>query len=429
MNYLFRTLFFLIHIDQETVLKWFGLLNSENETLFYQEHIDDINTSFSTLSDEPSTNVSIETLRLIMEGLWNKLQSGLTLAEIENVLFFILFVRFLLLAIKYNLKTSFYLTCITIAAGYLWYRHFIDVVLLYRNILLKIPFLHKLGRNALEIRLLSRQAVRNEIVLGENVHWYDLGKLIYYTFTKGIIAVDPVSGLKSYIDPISMIVANLEEPVKSNVLPYYYKVYNKVIPKIFSILTKFWTQLSGVAAYALITRVGKRYCPYLVRWHWTLILILGFPEQIVIFLTNRMVYFQSFVLIPNLFDDADYEVVNESILLQVNILNALLACIVIMHVSFTVFGLLHAVSGQYFYFPFFVENAELHIGPRPKNSVYSGGYTSWQDPEEKEKRIKHIFPTLWYGWFGKRRNSKWKPINVIFNYITKILARVFKKER
>jgi hypothetical protein len=46
--------------------------------------------------------------------------------------------------------------------------------------------------------------------------------------------------------------------------------------------------------------------------------------------------------------------------------------------------------GQYFYVPFFVENTELHIGPRPKNSIYSGGQTSWQDPEEKEKNLNRL---------------------------------------
>lgn len=424
MSYFFRILFFLIHIDQETVLKWFGLSNLENELPLYES-----NASFSNLSDEPSTNISMVTFQLIIEGLWNKLQSGLTLAEIESVLFVMLFIRFVLLAIRYNLKTSFYITCITVAAGYLWYRHLIEVILLYRNILLKIPFFHKLGLDALQLRLLSRQSVRTEVMLGENVHWYDLGKLIYYTFTKGIVAVDPVTGLKSYIDPISMIVANLDEPAKSNIIPYYYKVYNKIIPKIFSTLTKFWTQLSGVAAYALITRIGKRYCPYLVRWHWTLLLILGFPEQIIIFLTNRMIYFQSFVLIPQLHGGIHGELANESILLQVNLLNALLACIVIMHVSFVILALLHAIFGQYFYVPFFVENAELHIGPRPKNSVYSGGYTSWQDPEEKAKRIKQIFPSIWYGWLGKRRNTNWKPIRFIFNYLKNTIARKFKKFR
>jgi hypothetical protein len=43
---------------------------------------------------EPSTDVSLNTLRLIVEGLWDKIQDGLTLADIENVLFFIVFVRF-----------------------------------------------------------------------------------------------------------------------------------------------------------------------------------------------------------------------------------------------------------------------------------------------------------------------------------------------
>jgi hypothetical protein len=41
---------------------------------------------------EPSTDVSLNTLRLIVEGLWDKIQDGLTLADIENVLFFIVFV-------------------------------------------------------------------------------------------------------------------------------------------------------------------------------------------------------------------------------------------------------------------------------------------------------------------------------------------------
>ena len=432
----FRLLLFLIHIDQETILKWFGLSNPENELIFYNS-----NTSFSTLSDELSTDLSMATFRLIIAGLWHKLQSGLTLTEIENVLFLILFVRFVLLAIKYNLKTSFYITCITFATGYLWYRHLIDLMLLYRTILLKIPFFHKLGNDGLTLMLLRRQAFRNDVILGENVHWYNLGKLIYYTFTKGIVDVDPATNLKSYIDPISMIVANLEEPAKSIVIPYYYKVYNKIIPTIFSTVANYWTQLSGVASYAVITRIGKRYCPYSVRWHWTLMLILNFPEQILIYLTNRMIYFQSVVLIPQLFGGINEEVLNEllyefgsvdelldeSILLQVNIINALLACIAIIHVSFVMFALLHAVCGQYFYVPFFVENAELHIGPRPKNSVYSGGYTSWQDPEEKEKRIKQIFPTFWYGWFGKRRNSNWKPIRFIINNLTNTIARKFKK--
>jgi hypothetical protein len=120
---------------------------------------------------------------------------------------------------------------------------------------------------------------------------------LYYAFTKGIINIDPETGLRYYIDPISMIISNLQEPTKS-IFSIYYKLYNKIIPKIYDICSKFWTQLSGVAAYAVITRIGKRYCPYLVRWHWTFLLIIGMVEQIFIYFIYRVYYFQTFVLIP-----------------------------------------------------------------------------------------------------------------------------------
>jgi hypothetical protein len=68
-----------------------------------------------------------------------------------------------------------------------------------------------------------------------------------------------------------------------------------------------------------------------------------------------------------------------------------ISCVVLTHIGFIIFGLFHAIWGQYFYVPFFVENTELHIGPRPKNSIYSGGHTAWQDPEEKEKNLNRSF--------------------------------------
>jgi hypothetical protein len=70
-----------------------------------------------------------------------------------------------------------------------------------------------------------------------------------------------------------MIISKFQESNDSAIFSVYYKLYNKVIPKIYEICSKFWTQLSGVAAYAVITRIGKRYCPYLIRWHWTFLLI------------------------------------------------------------------------------------------------------------------------------------------------------------
>ena len=133
MLYLCRLLLLLINIDQETVLNWFGI---EDPTNLRQavESGSELNIS----NFEPSSDVSLDTFRIIIEGLWEKIQDGLTLADIENVLFFILFLRFVILAIRYNLKTSLYITCIGLFAGYLWYKHLIDLISMYRSVLLKI---------------------------------------------------------------------------------------------------------------------------------------------------------------------------------------------------------------------------------------------------------------------------------------------------
>ena len=421
MLYLFRLLLFLINIDQETVLNWFGM---EDPTSREIRQAIEGGYAFNLSNIEPAPNVSLETFRLIVQGLWEKIQDGLTLADIENVLFFLLFVRFIILAIRYNLKTSFYITCIGLFAGYLWYRHLIDLISMYRSVLLKLPFLHRLGMDAVQLRSMHRQMVLTDLKLGENAHWYNPGQVLYYAFTKSIINIDSETGLRYYIDPISMAISNVEEPNNSNILPLYYKVYNKIIPKIYDICSKFWTQLSGVAAYAVITRIGKRYCPYLIRWHWTFLLIIGMIEQIFIYFIYRVYYFQTFVLIPQTKVYDTY--VNPNLILQINILNGVIACIVLAHIGFILFGLFHAIWGQYFYMPFFVENTELHIGPRPKNSIYSGGNTSWQNPEEKEKNLNHLLPKLWYGWFGHGTQNSWQIVNQFKKFIKKVLKKIKK---
>ena len=420
MLYLFRLLLLFINIDQETVLNWFGIESGTNQEITKViENGYDLDLS----NFETSTDISLTTFRLIIEGLWDKIQDGLTLADIENILFFILFIRFVILTLRYNLKTSFYITCIGLFAGYLWYRHLIDLISMYRSVLLKLPFLHKFGMDAVQLRSFNRQMVLSDLQLGENVHWYNPGQVLYYAIAKGIINVDPETGLRYYIDPISMGISNLQDSTKSTILPLYYKVYNKIIPKIFEICSKFWNQLSGVAAYAVITRIGKRYCPYLVRWHWTFLLIIGMIEQIFIYFIYRVYYFQTFVVIPQTKSYTNY--IDPSLVLQINILNTIITFVVLTHIGFIIFGLFHAIWGQYFYLPFFVENTELHIGPRPKNSIYSGGQTAWQDPQEKEKNLNRLLPKIWYGWFG--RGTQTGP-SLNFN-IKKIFKKIIKKLR
>jgi hypothetical protein len=419
MLYFFRLLLLLINIDQETVLNWFGVENPNNQNVLGD------NVNLSSIGVEPASTVSVETLKLIVQGLWQEVQDGLTLADIENILFFILFIRFVILAIRYNLKTSFYITCIGLFAGYLWYRHLIDLIAMYRSILIKLPYLHKLGIDAIQLRSMNRQMVLTDLKLGDNVHWYDPGQLIYYAFTNGIVNVDPETGLRYYMDPISMIISNLKESDRSNILPIYYKIYNKIVPQALEAISKFWSQLSGIAAYAVITRIGKRYCPYLVRWHWTFLLIIAFLEQIIVYFVYRISYFQSAILIPQTQFANNY--IDQNVVLQVNALNGLIALMISLHLGLIFLGLFHAIWGQYFYFPFLVENTELHIGPRPKNSIYSGGNTSWQD--EKEKNIQRVFPKFWYGWFGNGTNGNWNILRPVQQLVTNILKKLRQQFR
>ena len=83
----FNLLLFLIHIDQETILNWFGIEKS-------------IISSVDKL--ESTSALSMETFHLISERLWQRIQDGLTLADIESIIFFLLFLRFILLIFRYN---------------------------------------------------------------------------------------------------------------------------------------------------------------------------------------------------------------------------------------------------------------------------------------------------------------------------------------
>ena len=105
----------------------------------------------------------------------------------------------------------------------------------------------------------------------------------------------------------------------------------------------------------------------------------------------------------------------------------MIAFIISLHLGLIFFGLFHAIWGQYFYFPFLVENTELHIGPRPKNSVYSGGNTAWQD--EKEKNIQRFFPKFWYGWFGSGTSRNGQILNSFKKFLINIIRKLRKQFR
>ena len=71
MLHVFRLLLLLINIDQETVLNWFGIEDLTNQKIRQSLESD---SDLTFLNIHSSSDVSLETFRLILLGLWGKIQ-------------------------------------------------------------------------------------------------------------------------------------------------------------------------------------------------------------------------------------------------------------------------------------------------------------------------------------------------------------------
>jgi len=372
--------FFLIssNLDQESILRFFGFVDP-NEAF--------LNSDFSDISTPISTKISIDTLRLVVKGLLDRYQTGLGLLDLENLVFFITFVRFMILAVKYNIKTSFYISCISCFAGILWYSHFKDLRMFYGPML---------SYNRFTAKFAADMRYEDYIRAGKKAYKY-----------VGFLDQKPIGFLKSTlvhvsernghrIDPLSMIFANIPDAYKAQAGTLYYKIYNVILPRCWGFSSKLVRSLVPIITYSVIVRINKRYCPYLIRWHWTYIMMSGCLEGEVSRVLFRLYIYIHRVLLPTgRFTEAGFLQTFFTVIVGIQFLALYL-------------GMLHAVCGQYFYVPFLTENTEIHIGKRPQNSIYSGGYTSWQESNARsfemrsKNNIKFQFPRLWWGWWGKR---------------------------
>lgn len=413
----------MVKINQEIVLNWFGFQDPELKE--YRDKIEEWSLEESNIPLSPP--VSLDTVRIFAQSVWEKYSSGLSLADIEEILFIIAFIRFIVLIFKYNVKTSFYITCIGIVASYLWYRHLLDLTLLYKTGFLFAQFTRRLYTENILISQMHR-GIRAEIGYREG---YD-NPLMFLQFS--FLEASKINGVYR-IDPISLLFAKIPEPWKSKFGTdnIYYRVYRDIIPWTYQFLRRESAQLSSLAAYTFFTRINKRLCPYLVRWHWTFIVLLDFAERPFYELAQRLIYYNYEVLIPkaNDYKTIMYGFNNDTILLELELTRIFVIGLITCHIAFILFAMLHAILGQYFYFPFMTENVELHIGPRDKSSIYSGGGTAWQD----EKKKLRITPKIWYGWFGNGTDGEifgipgmYKIKNFIkrrFNKMTKRLRNSF----
>lgn len=424
MYYLFYTILLLIEITQETILNWFnieppldrlitdycdlyGLLNIENSS-----YIDELKQNYQS-----SSAFSLDTIRLIIEGYWEKIrETGLGLSEIDDLIVLIVLIRLIVLTFRYNIFTSFVITFISVVAGYLWYSTFVSTLFVYENALYKNALTFRLGVDANQIRRMMQAKVRSseyEIRLSNPI-----GVLVY-SFGTGSL----YEGHR--IDPISMIVSNIPKsfPKHDWIEGTYYLWYRKIIPTAMRAILDFVDAFTSYAIYTVITRVNKRYCPYLIRWHWTLIILLKFFEPYFTYLIYRINDYSLNIVYPALLEAQEYGINFSRINFELTFLNYICFTIIIIHLTFLLFAMLHALCGQYFYIPFITENVELHIGERNKLDKYSGGYTAWQD--EKLRPGAQFRPKLWYGWFGRGTNSDSDIISTVVRYMTKMITLPF----
>jgi len=384
--WLSSVLFLLINLDQETILNFLNIdVPFNNEEYSYL-------VGASTLT----TPVSFETFKLIIQSIWKHYQHGLGFVDIENIALFILVVRFIFLSKKYNIKTGFFITCIGLGAGYLWYMHLRDLAYFYMRTLWMCPLTHNLAYDFGEIYYQQMSEFSKAGTRFDSRTFYG----------PAIRALTDITSNENYrYDPISMIWSYLPTDIKFLSDKIYYFITLKAIPQTYRFIDTQITNLSGMLWYTFIVRINKRYCPYLLRWHWTFLLGLDFVERPFIYVQYRLIYYLNEILIPN------------SYFREAELVTTLLITLVAAQYIFITLGMLHALCGQYFYFPFLTENTELHIGLRPKDSIYSGGHTIWQNKRAymisrqassnlKKYRFGTIrsaysrLPRFWYGWLG-----------------------------
>ena len=281
--------------------------------------------------------------------------------------------------------------------------------------------------------------------------WYEVPDDVTLDWANG-----DVIRLLTHIDPAALFIQFCKRksiPGADFLIKTYYLFERYLNRKlIFTVFPKVWAHIENGLLFTLVTRMGKKYCPYFIRWHVTFLFLLESLESFLVPVWARMYDYVDFVIQPKYeayFNQGYYDYNEAAVLADMASLTTPYAREYLFYIlsaqfgvatlfTFHTYGLLHALCGQYFYFPFITECTELHVGPRNKNSIYSGGETAWQGLDINTLRF-------WHGWFGRGTDKpnlfwlllKWVLIKVleilrlkkIFLKFFKFLRNKFKKQK
>ncbi len=319
-------------------------------------------------SNLPSTTIEL---------FWDKLKEistyGFTIEEFQKAMLILCLIRFIIYSIRYNVITSLKICAIGFISCLLWAMALNDCIGIYYPNL----SLHPLLRNAYREEIIYREislARAGERLLddlvkqtSDNPYPFDWITPIFVKLPSSIIHITD----SIYIFIRRDLIETIKQFYKTNLRP-----------------------LASMFIYVGCVRVGKKYCPYHIRWHFTFITLYNTFMPYIFSSTMRARQFLYKVLIPEKrFEEAEN-------------LELYLGAWVFVHITFLMIAMLHAIFSQYFYVPFLTYSVELHVGKRPKDSIYSGGYTAWQDDFNFFNIRLRDTLRLWWGFLGRGTKSQ-----------------------
>ena len=330
---------------------------------------------------DPGMFETLSYREMFLEKLTQITTTGFTIEEFQKAMIVLCLIRFIIYSIKYNIITSFKICAIGFFSCLLWAIALNDCVGIYFPVLKFNPLLTNIFNEEERFREIAESRAYDRVtsdmlnrLAGDGYHF---------------------KWLKPVFNLIPEQYHNVTNPI-----------YTYISEDLLGVLKKFYKsnlrQMMPFIIYIGYVRVGKKYCPYHIRWHFTFVTLYNTFVTYIFSCVNRaktMLY--GTLIAGHRFEEAET-------------FRLYLGAFVFAHISFVMFAMLHAIFSQYFYVPFLTYSVELHIGKRPKNSIYSGGYTSWQDDFLFYDIKFRETMRLWWGWLGrgpnkgKRRKNKRK---------------------
>ena len=422
-------------------------------------------TTFFNLGESAQISYIIFMQKLMLRGL--------SIEAFGIMLQVISLIRLIILSIRFNIPTGLVMVIISYLASYAYYIDLIGELNAVAKDVLRLiygfPYNRRITNEMLGIKNYYFKNTRSLFTPVQSL----LANVLEVTkYTKHNSAVDPTDSEAYrifYNDPLSLVARILvtlmdrvyrftmrivhEDFPLHNLIErtlyysfsatfanYYYFVEKIMIPIVKFVVNAGYS-FRYFALYTFLVRRGKQWMPYLIRWHWTFLTLMEPIKKYHMMVIKRIGKYVRGTLRPNYraarreldiwqMFHKKYRIWTEEIDLQATVemarfkLEIAYTCqyfLVLVFISCYVYAALHAVCGQYFFIPIITQNCEIHIGYRRDSlSVYSGGYTSWQDLDDSVRWRK-----MWHGVLGRGTDNA-PLILIIFDFIKNLLVKLFR---